>query len=152
MCGGGEKKVRGYSTVTRHQALRQDRVSVYFALGRVLDSLEHLYPTLYIYPTTRTPLFAATGSHRLPYPPFLFKISFKRWPLLLVSSLCLVGFTGCLAFCGLPLRLWLRLWLSDPVITAPFTRLLATTMFKPLYPFIGRYGASVLVLWVHGSY
>ena len=60
-------------------------------------------------------------------PPLLF----NGWSPFPAFYLCLFAFTGCLSFCGLHLRLRLCLWLSDPVVTAPFTRLIATTILKP---------------------
>ena len=56
---------------------------------------------------------------------------FNGWSPSPAFYLCLVTFTGYLSFWGLHLPPRLCLRLRDPVVTAPFTRLLATTTLKP---------------------
>ena len=45
-----------------------------------------------------------------------------------------LAFAGCLSFCGSHLRLWLCLWFAHPVVTAPFSRPIATIIRRSLRP------------------
>ena len=86
----------------------------------VYDWLAHLY---------LDPL----GRHHPLYPPLCCWLCdpFYRVFSFLFRFL---AFAGCLSFCGSHLRLWLRLWFAHPVVTAPFSRPIATIIRRSLRP------------------
>ena len=104
----------------RWMILKKKQSYYYLKKKSVYDWLAHLY---------LDPL----GRHHSPYPPFVvgFVTPFYRVFSFFFSFL---AFPGCLSFCGSHLRFWLCLRFAHPVITAPFSRPIATIIRRSLRP------------------